>query len=217
MNIEGCGAKVRKLIQNHIDSSGIEVLNDDPVSVMQADEFEAKVEGLESDEARASEMRHAIKHELDVRYEEDPVQYGSLQKRVEELIEQYRNDRLSDKEIIKELREVMNEMRSRDREAEKRGLDGTTELSFYHAVENTLDTKDRDISQDQLINLTKKTVAAVEKHVSVVEWKQKVNIKKAMRKDVKIQLYKADIDLTDEERDELTTRIIKLAREHYGA
>ncbi|WP_324663921.1 type I restriction endonuclease subunit R [Haloarcula sediminis] len=217
MNIEGCGAKVRELIHDHIGSSGIEVLNDEPVSVMQSEEFDARVEGLESDEARASEMRHAIKHELNVRYDEDPVQYGSLQERVEELIQEYKQKRLTDQEIIDQLRDVMDEMRSRDREAEKKGLAGSTELSFYHAVEKVLDKGDRDIDQGQLLELTRATVAAVEEHASIVEWKQKVNVQKAMRRDVKIQLYKVDADLSKEERDELTNRVINLARQHYGA
>jgi len=215
MNIEGCGAKVREIIQDHIASSGIEVLNDEPVSVMEADEFDARVEGLESDEARASEMRHALKHELNVRYDEDPVQYGSLQEQVEELIEQYKQKRLTDQEIIEELRDVMNEIRSRDREAKKKGLAGATELSFYHAVETVLEAENRDIGQDQILDLTRNTVEAVEEHASTVEWKQKVNVQKAMRRDVKIELYTADVDLAQEELDELTNRIIKLARAHY--
>lgn len=83
MNLEGTGEKVRELIHKHIQSSGIEVLNDEPVSVMDKNEFDARLDTLESDEARASEMQHAVKHELNVRYDEDPVHYGSLQERVE--------------------------------------------------------------------------------------------------------------------------------------
>lgn len=217
MNIEGCGAKVRKLIHDHIDSSGIELLNEDPVSVMDSEEFDTRLEDLESDEARASEMRHAIEHELNVRYDEDPVHYGSLQERVEELIEQYREKRLSDQEIIEELREVMDEMRSRDQQAKSKGLDGATELSFYHAVEDVLDTDIHSEDQERLVRLTRDIVETVEEHVSVVEWKQKVNVQKSMRKDIKILLIKADLDLSSEQRDELTTRVIELARSNYGA
>lgn len=217
MNLEGCGVKVRELIHDHIESAGIEVLNDEPVSVMESDEFDMRVESLESDEARASEMRHAIEHEISTRYDEDPVQYSSLQERVEELIEEYRNKRLSDREIIEQLREVLDEMRSRDLQARKKGLDSQTQLSFYHAVREVLRNGGHSFDEEQLIGLTLAVVSAVERHTSIVEWKQKVNVQRAMRKDVKIQLYKADVDLSKSELDELTTRVIKLAREHYGS
>jgi len=161
-------------------------------------------------------MRHAVEHEISVRYDEDPVQYGSLQERVEELIEEYKQKRLTDQELIEELEDVMDEMRSRDQTAKQKGLDRSTELSFYHAVEDVLDAGEDDLDQEQFIQLTRDMVEAVEEHASIVEWKQKVHAQKKMRKSVKIRLYKSDIDLTDDQRDELTTRIIKLAREHYG-
>ncbi|AFO57285.1 hypothetical protein [Natrinema sp. J7-2] len=40
-------------------------------------------------------------------------------------------------------------------------------------------------------------------------------IQQQIRKQVKIELYKSDLDLSDAERDELTTRVIQLARSHY--
>jgi len=138
-----------------------------------------------------------------------------LRERLEDLIEEYREKRMSDQEVIEELRDLLNEMRSRDREAEKKGLDSSTELSFYHAVEEVLG-EGGEVGQDRLIELTRDVVGVVEEHASVVEWKRKVNIQKSMRKDVKLRLYGADADLSDEERDELTNRIIELARAHYG-
>ncbi|QLK27190.1 type I restriction endonuclease subunit R [Natrinema zhouii] len=215
MNLEGTGEKVRELIHKHIRSSGIEVLNDEPVSVMDTDEFDTRLDTLESDEARASEMQHAVKHELNVRYDEDPVHYGSLQERVEELIEEYRQQRLSDREVIEELREIMDEMRSRQQIARKKGFVGTTELSFYHALEDVLEAEECGIDEESLIELTGTLVSAVEKFTAIVEWKQKVNIQQQIRKQVKIELYKSDLDLSDVERDELTTRVIELARAHY--
>ncbi len=215
MNLEGTGEQVRELIQERIRSSGIEILNDDPVSVMDKTEFDAKLDTLESDEARASEMQHAIKHELNVRYDEDPVHYGSLQERVEELIEKYKQQRLTDREVIEELRDVLDEMQSRHQRAQRKGLDGTTELSFYHALEDVLDAQQSDIGEEALLELTGSLVTAVEKFVTVVEWKERVGIQQGIRKQVKIELYKTDLDLTDGERDELTNRVIELARAHY--
>jgi type I restriction enzyme R subunit len=215
MNLEGTGEKVRELIQKHIRSKGIDVLNDDPVSIMEGDEFDAELEGLESDEARASEMQHAIKHEISVRYDEDPVQYESLQERVEELIEKYKQKRLNDREIIEELREVLDEMRTRDQQAKAKGLEDATELSFYHALEEVLLTEDHDTDQQELVELTGDIIAEVEDVADVVEWQEKVTVQQKLRKRVKLRLMKADIQMSGEERTELTNRIVELARAHY--
>jgi type I restriction enzyme R subunit len=215
MNLEGTGEKVRELIQKHIRSKGIDVLNDDPVSIMEGEEFDAELEGLESDEARASEMQHAIKHEISVRYDEDPVQYESLQERVEELIEKYKQKRLNDREIIEELREVINGMRTRDQQAKAKGLEDATELSFYHALEEVLLTEDHDTDQQELVELTGDIIAEVEDVADVVEWQEKVTVQQKLRKRVKLRLMKADIQMSGEERTELTNRIVELARAHY--
>ncbi|WP_323677866.1 type I restriction endonuclease subunit R [Halorubellus sp. PRR65] len=215
MNLEGCGEKVRELIQKHIRSKGIDVLNEDPVSIMDEGEFGAKVEGLESDEARASEMQHAVKHELSVRFDEDPVQYGSLQERVEELIEQYKQKRLSDQEVIEELNKILDEMRSRDQKAQSKGLSDGTELSFYHALEDVLDEEDSSVDPEKLVELTGDIVSEVEDVASVVEWQKKVALQQKLRKKVKLRLIKADVSMSEDERTELTNRIVELARAHY--
>jgi type I restriction enzyme R subunit len=154
-------------------------------------------------------MRHAVKHEISIRFDEDPVQYGSLQERVEELIEKYKQKRLSDQEIIEELKKVLDEMRSRDQQARSKGLADETELSFYHALEDVLETEDRTVEQEELVQLTGDIVAEVEDIASVVEWQQK------LRKKVKLQLIQADATMSDSERTQRTNRIVELARAHY--
>jgi type I restriction enzyme R subunit len=109
----------------------------------------------------------------------------------------------------------MEEMRSRDRVARSKGLNGETELSFYHALEDMLDAEDRSIDEETLVNLTASIVDTIEERATVIEWKRKHNVQQQMRKRVKIQLYKSDIDLSGQERDELTNRIIRLARAHF--
>ncbi|SMO35551.1 type I restriction endonuclease subunit R [Halorubrum cibi] len=213
MNLEGAGAKVRELIQDHITSRGIEVLNDEPVSIMEEVEYDAKLEGLESDEARASEMQNAIKHEINVRFDEDPVQYGSLRDRLEELIEKYREGRYNERETIEELRELMDEIRSRDKQARNKGLRDETDLSFYHAVEDVL--SEHDAGEEDLIELTANLVGTVEGFVTKVEWKEKTQLQNRMRKKVTGELYRSEIDISGDERKELTNRVIELARNHY--
>jgi type I restriction enzyme, R subunit len=85
LDIAGCGAKVRALIEEAVIAEGIQILVKQ-VSLF-TPEFEEKLKALRSEEARASEMEHAIKNEIHVKLDEDPAFYSSLRERLEKLIE----------------------------------------------------------------------------------------------------------------------------------
>jgi type I restriction enzyme R subunit len=80
LDISDCGDKVRRLIEEAVIADGVQVLVKE-VSLFSGD-FDEKVKALQSDDARASEMEHAIRHEIHVRLEEDPAYYQSLRERL---------------------------------------------------------------------------------------------------------------------------------------
>jgi len=173
-------------------------------------EFDARLEDPESDEARASEMQNAIEHEINVRFDEDPVQYGSLRERLEELIEEYREGRHSERETIEELRTLMDEIRSRDKAARSKGLRDETDLSFYHAVEEVLD--EHDAGEQDLVELTADLVGTVEEFVTKVEWKERTHLQNRMRKEVTGELYRSGIGLSGRNAASSPTALLSCAR-----
>lgn len=67
----------------------------------------------------------------------------------------------------------------------------------------------------EAIELTANLVGTVEEFVTKVEWKEKTQLKNRMRKEVTGELYRSEIDISGDERRELTNRVIELARNHY--
>jgi type I restriction enzyme R subunit len=78
------GAKVRRLIDDHIEALGIST-KIPPISITDAD-FDAKVADLPSARAKASEMEHAIRHHLREHLDTDPEHHRRLSERLEEII-----------------------------------------------------------------------------------------------------------------------------------
>lgn len=107
----------------------------------------------------------------------------------------------------------MDEIRSRDKAARSKGLRDETELSFYHAVEDVLDGHNAE--ETELVGLTESLVGAVEQFVTKVGWRERTHLQNKIRKQVTGELYRSGVDLSDEERKELTNRVIELARAHY--
>src|SRR5690349_18319477 len=73
---KGVGAKVRKLIDDHVVSMGVDP-KIPPISLTDAD-FEQHVAQEPNDRAKASEMEHAIRAHIRENLDQDPVAYRKL-------------------------------------------------------------------------------------------------------------------------------------------
>lgn len=101
------GAKVRKLVEDHVISLGIDP-KIPPIQLTDA-EFDAQVSRAANDRAKASEMEHAIRSHIRKHMDEDPVLYRKLSERLGDLLrtleEQWN-------ELVAQLRKLIDELRA---------------------------------------------------------------------------------------------------------
>lgn len=149
--IEGIGEKIKKLINEHLESEGIET-RVRPVSIFD-DEFESALNGR-PDKAVASEMEHAIRYTIRINLDKDPIYYKSLAEKLEKIISDHRGewDKLVEKlskfkQDIKGGREVLEVFSKIDCDVCMAYYDMF--LSFY---DNEIDEKRKDIIIELVIN-----------------------------------------------------------------
>lgn len=87
--IEGIGEKVKKLINEHLVSQGIEI-RVRPVSIFD-DEFEDALKDRPN-KAVASEMEHALRYTIKINIDKDPIYYKSLAEKLEKIIAEHRGE-----------------------------------------------------------------------------------------------------------------------------
>ncbi|HZM55523.1 MAG TPA: HsdR family type I site-specific deoxyribonuclease [Acidimicrobiales bacterium] len=78
------GEKVRKLIDEHVTALDI-ATKIPPVSIT-APDFIAKLKGLTSDKAKASEMEHALRFHIRKNFDEDPARFTKLSERLDKIL-----------------------------------------------------------------------------------------------------------------------------------
>ena len=100
LDISDCGEKVKKIISEHLTSSGV-IQWIEPITLFE-DDFEIKIENNMSDEAIASSMEHAIKNIINVKMDENPVYYTSLFEKLQQILEETKNDWVEKKARLKE-------------------------------------------------------------------------------------------------------------------
>jgi type I restriction enzyme R subunit len=101
------GAKVRKLIDDHVISLGIDP-KIPPIQLTDA-EFDTHLARAANDRAKASEMEHAIRSHIRKHTDEDPVLYRKLSERLNDIL---KNLGEQWNEVIAQLQKIIDELRT---------------------------------------------------------------------------------------------------------
>ena len=210
LDLSGCGEKVRRLIADAVAADGIQIL----VKEVQlfSPEFEDRVAALETDDAKASEMEHAIRHEINVRVEENPAFYQSLRKRLEEIIELRRLERLDAAKQLTLLNSLRQELQGEQVKAEDMGL-AARGFAIYGLLERQRPMEAREDSpayDEANRELAALIDEAVTPFTDLVDWWQKDDVQRQMRSKIKRQLRASGI--TSEAVESLAADIVDLAK-----
>lgn len=101
------GAKVRKLIDDHVISLGVDP-KIPPIQLTDA-KFDTHVACAANDRAKASEMEHAIRSHIRKHIDEDPVLYRKLSERLNDILKTLGQQW---NELISQLQTIIDELRS---------------------------------------------------------------------------------------------------------
>lgn len=118
------GAKVRKLIDDHVISLGIDP-KIPPIQLTDA-EFDTHLARAVNDRAKASEMEHAIRSHIRKHTDEDPVLYRKLSEHLNDILKT-----LGEKwnEVISQLQKIIDELRT----GKVGGADTPSDLPEHYA------------------------------------------------------------------------------------
>jgi type I restriction enzyme, R subunit len=191
MDIADCGEKVRQLVHNHLKAEGIAVK--DPISILDAS-FKEEVENNLLPETKAAQIEHAIKREITVRMEEDEVFYTSLKKKVEDLLERFKERQTDIYELLERLYAVREEIVQKVEGQTKSGLSSEQEPYFNKLVEVFEEKKEID----ELTEIAIEVHAFLRDQVTPIrDWKSKNDFKRKLNADLKIMLLKKKMSMSD--------------------
>lgn len=207
MDISDCGEKVKQLIEEHLAAVGIDVVHE-PIDIL-SNRFEKQIDETKTPEGKAAEMEHAIRHEIRVKLEENPVYYTSLKERLEELLQRRKDRQMNIDELLAEYRNVVNDMRNTAQKGEEQGFT-REQYPFYQMLEKEMPPYD-DV--EDLKALTHLITDIIQQEADIVEWTIKEDVKREMRKKIKKQLRVSPCP--KEKLEGLTQQLIDLATVHY--
>lgn len=208
------GAKVRKLIDDHVIALGIDP-KIPPISLTDAD-FDTHVSRQANDRAKASEMEHAIRAHIRKHLDEDPVLYRKLSERLRDILKQL--DQQWD-ELVAALQKIIDDLLA-GKTPENEGMPEVPEhcLPFLRELIETVAGEKLPDGQllDKLAELTVDLVEHIAEEIKLVGfWRP---TRKAQQERLQTALFEKLIasglvDITKVEA--LVDRLMALARANH--
>jgi type I restriction enzyme, R subunit len=201
LNIVSAKEKVRALIDQYIESQGIDP-KVPPIDIMSLD-FKTHVQRHRSIKAQAAEMEFAARYHIDIHYDEDPVFYKNLSDKLQEILESFAENW---QEKVEALRKYIEEIKT-GRQTDESGLDPKTQLPFLNIL-----GEHSDKNLTELAALTVEIVNHIRQEVRRVNWDRPV-VQEDLRK--WIAGYLDDKDAVNyEQLESVADKLVQLARKN---
>ena len=213
LNIMGCGEKVRQLIDEHIQSKGIDP-RVPPISIL-ADDFEEAVGRHKSKRAQASEMEHAARYHIRKHFNEDPVYYKKLSEKLEDILKQFADQW---DELVEALRALTREVQAgRQGDPTGTGLKLETEVPFFELLAEEANLGDSPSAEalTQLADATVEMVEHLSQEIRLVDFWRTPEAQRRLRGWIVDFLDDNDLVSLDGQ-EKCADRIIELARNRHA-
>jgi len=212
LDLGSAGEKVKALINEHLISLGINP-KVPPVELL-ADDFLDKLAAHagQNNEAKASEMEHAIRKHCTVHHDEDPAFYKSLSEKVDALIEKHHDE-------WNLLAEKLAELRKEAITGRQQGEDGMSKeaTTFYEYIVQLgfAGGSVNDADKPAFKALMETTVEILQETIASIDFWQNPDKQKRVRGLIKTEIAKTGIEELKLNRERVAVEVMKLAKNRH--
>jgi type I restriction enzyme, R subunit len=212
LNLEGVDRRMKRLIDQYVSAQGIDP-RIAPVAITDIN-FLDQVKRKKNARARASEMKHALRHQIRLRFDEDPSHYRKLSERLEAIIKQFKDNWNALEEA---LRQFIKEELARGGKQTVPGLDPRLHAPFFGTLKDAIEKeqgaelKSDDPAFKEVIDLTVATVDEIREKIRLVDFWRDEHSRRSLEKSVYRSLLRSG-KIARNTLAELATRVVEQAR-----
>jgi len=214
-------ARVRKLLDSYIGTEGI-TQTIEPIDIFSKDFSEKHLEmENETDASKADRIASNTKKVITERMDEDPAMYRKFSDMIDETIQKFLEERISEREYLNNIQNIKNGVEEGYWEDMPTILKDKPEVrSFYNTVKNEMDTYVKTVSknkQNQYIDnqrLEEKYIQAgldmnkILDNLIIVDWQNNPDVKDTMKNELEDYLIDFFNDLGMERNFDVIERIM---------
>ena len=212
LNLEGVDRRMKRLINEYVSAQGIDP-RIAPVAITDIG-FMEQVKRKKSARARASEMKHALRHQIRLQYDGDPAHFKKLSERLEAILKEFKDNW---KALEEALKKFIQEELEREGKHTVPGLDPRLHAPFFGTLkeaiekESGMELTSEDPAFKEVIDLTVATVDDIKEKIRLVDFWRDEHSRRSLEKSIYRSLLRSG-KIARNRLAELATRVVEQAR-----
>lgn len=214
-------ARMQKLIDNYIAAEGMMRITN-PVDILDEKAFEEEVKRIDSPRSKADTIRTRLGKSISEKWDENPAYYQKFSERIEKVLEEYKNKRISEAEYLSKMEDIMNKYRQKkdDTTYPEPIRNNENAQAFYGVVSGVVKESGEDYTagEEDLGNLALE-IDNVIKENSKVDWYDNVDVHNKIAQEIDDILYdytgKTGVKISFDDIDKIIDKVKNVAIKRY--
>ncbi|MBC7757503.1 MAG: type I restriction endonuclease subunit R, partial [Phormidesmis sp. FL-bin-119] len=158
---------LQTLIDDHLKAEGIENLLAEPVSIIDKDKFREEILNA-SPATKELKMRNNLKHVIKVGIDKSPDFYKPLAQRLEDLLKQHAEDRITQVALLKAFADLQDEIINHQTEGIEKGFTTERQRAVYDSM--------KLIFADNAEDATRTLFDLIHRELDIIGWETKAMV-----------------------------------------
>jgi type I restriction enzyme R subunit len=159
---------LQTLMDTYLRSNGIESLLNEPISIIDKDKFKEEIMNA-SPATKELKMRNNLKHVIKVGIDKNPDFYKPLAERLEQLLKEREEDRITQISLLKAFAEIQDTIADEHKEAAVKGFTSDRQLAIYNSMKVIYGDEDAEAATNTLFDM-------IDGELGIVGWEHKTMV-----------------------------------------
>ncbi len=212
-------SKMQNLLDTYMSVSGLKRITN-PVNIFDRDAFVEELSALGSARAKADAIVHNLNRNIHQRREENPAFYDSFSKRIEDVLEAFRNLVISDKEYYERMLKILADFTAGKSRVQypDRIKNNIHAQAFYGVISSLFDNElEKKISPDKTAEISER-ISKIIADNSQVDWRNNQTIHNRIKQDIDNLFYEyidSGMEISFDLIDKVIENVLSVAQRRF--
>ena len=213
-------ARIQKLIDNYIAAEGMMRISN-PVDILDEKAFEEEVKRIDNNRSKADTIRTRLGKSISERWGENPAYYKKFSERIEKVLEDYKNKRISEADYLSNMEDIMRKYREKKDETNypESIKYNQNAQAFYGVVSEIVKETGVEYGTGDDLGELALQIDNVIKENSKVDWYDNIDVHNKIAQEIDDILYeytnKTGIEIPFDDIDKIIEKVKNVALKRY--